>query len=133
LPAVLLVLSGSLIPQPPSKEEEEQAPATAGGKLRLVKEVGAIFASKFLIMPLIGFALMKTPLLAGAAKDPLLMFVLLLETCMPSAQNLTVILQLQGDRFAAGRMARLLLLVYVMGVPAMSFWLTKILAFTKLL
>lgn len=142
LPAVLLVLSGSLIPSPPSVEEkaysnpqgsESDSPVTGWGST--AKEVGAIFASRFLLMPFVGFFLLsgKVPFLEAAVRDPLLLFILLLETCMPSAQNLTVILQLQGDRFAAARMARLLLLVYVLGVPAMSFWLSRVLLVSKVI
>ena len=144
LPAVLLVLSGSLIPSPLSAEEkansatslkapENDSPVTGWGST--AKEVGAIFASRFLLMPFVGFSLLsgKVPFLAAAVRDPLLLFILLLETCMPSAQNLTVILQLQGDRFAAARMARLLLIVYVLGVPAMSFWLSRVLLVSKVI
>lgn len=134
LPAVLLILSGSLMPQPPSSDEagKEDASEKFDPKT-IMKEVTAICCARFLVMPVIGAALMKLPFLSKAVGDPLLMFVLLLETCMPSAQNLTVILQLQGDRFAAGRMARLLLLVYMLGIPAINFWLTRILRITKLL
>ena len=140
LPAVLLVLSGSLLPGPPSKEEtltasQNSSESSSSSWVPLVKEVVAILASRFLFMPYVGLFLLsgKIPFLAAAVRDPLLLFILLLETCMPSAQNLTVILQLQGDRFAAARMARLLLLVYVLGVPAMSFWLSRILLVSRVI
>jgi predicted permease len=64
--------------------------------------------------------------------DPMLLYVLLLETCMPSAQNLTVILQLQGKKKAATRLARVLMIIYFFGVPAITYWLVRILHLTKL-
>lgn len=63
--------------------------------------------------------------------DKVLLYVLLLETCMPSAQNLTVILQLQGKKKAATQLARVLMLIYVLGVPAITYWLIRILRITQ--
>ena len=42
----------------------------------------------------------------------------------PPAQNSTIILQLEGLRDAAGRMARALLLMYLLGVLPLSILLT---------
>lgn len=103
----------------------------------LTKQFLAVYFGKFLLAPVIGFATIgalkrHVPFLSSALSDPILIFVLLLETCMPSAQNLAVILQLQGDRAGAARIARLLLAVYVLGVPAISFWLVKILQATAI-
>jgi predicted permease len=140
LPAVLLVLAGSLTPPTPTPEEAAAAaaaPAKADAKLGLAKQIGAIYAARFLLMPTLGFALLgfakkHLPAIAALLTDPVLVFVLLLETCMPSAQNSTVILQLQGNRGAAARMAQALMFIYVLGVPAISYWLVKILSLTKL-
>ena len=105
----------------------------------LLKQVGLIFASRFLLLPSVGFFTIKTlktilPLkYASLFNDPVLLFVLLIETCMPSAQNSTVILQLQNRSGAAAVMAKILLLIYILGVPAMSYWIAKILSYTALL
>lgn len=90
-------------------------------------------------MPIVGFslvaALKKYVPLAGniLSADAVLVLVLLLESCMPSAQNSTVILQLQKKNAAAARMARVLMVIYVLGVPALSYWLVRVLTATKLL
>ena len=90
-------------------------------------------------MPIVGFSLVAAlrkyvpfaSKLLGA--DAVLVLVLLLETCMPSAQNSTVILQLQKKNAAAARMARVLMLIYVAGVPALSYWLVRVLTASKLM
>lgn len=132
LPAVLLVLAGSLSG---SSEPDEEG---ATDNVALAKQIMAIYLSRFLLMPSVAFALIAAarkffPSLGSLLTDPLVLLVFLLETCMPSAQNSTVILQLQGNRKGAARMARVLMLVYVLGIPAISYWLVKILETTALL
>lgn len=141
LPAVLLVLAGSLSPSSPSTSAAVAAPASeAKGKIdpQFALKVGFVYLSRFLLMPLIAFSLFRfgsasSPALnALFTKDRLLLFVLLLESCMPSAQNTTVILQLQGNKSGATKLARTLMMIYVLGVPAITFWLVQILKLTKL-
>jgi len=89
-------------------------------------------AARFFLLPTIGFAVVnylrtKVPSLASVLSDPVLIVVLLLETCMPSAQNSTVILNMQGKSLAAAKMARVLMAIYVLGIPAISYWITRIL------
>lgn len=151
LPSVLMVLAGSL--SPPAAPATA-APATAAAPAatatvaaaatekkvdwQFVMKVGSVYLSRFLLMPAIGFGALKflaktSPAMATLfAKDRLLLFVLLLETCMPSAQNTTVILQLQGNKAGATKLARTLMMIYVLGVPAITFWLVQILQLTKL-
>ena len=144
LPAVLLVLAGSLSPPTPTPEEAAAAAAAAAAKgtseedkLGFIKQIASIYLSRFVLMPTVGFALIRllkqyVPSVATLLADPVLVFVLLLETCMPSAQNSTVILQLQGNRGAAARMAQALMFIYVLGTPAISYWLVQILTLTGL-
>jgi predicted permease len=135
LPAVLMVLAGSLL---------QSGSSTSTGEVgteeneSMITKLAAVLLARFALMPLIGFSLYKLanqfiPASRGLfERDPLLLFILLLESCMPSAQNTTVILQLQGNKSAAARLARTLMIIYVLGVPAMSFWLVKILELTGL-
>eukprot|EP01033_Poteriospumella_lacustris_P004765 gene4765-3420_t len=152
LPSVLMVLAGSLSPPaapaaatataaPAAATAAPAATATATEKKvdwQFVMKVGSVYLSRFLLMPAIGFGALKflaktSPAMATLfAKDRLLLFVLLLETCMPSAQNTTVILQLQGNKAGATKLARTLMMIYVLGVPAITFWLVQILQLTKL-
>lgn len=135
LPAVLLVLAGSLS-QNSSSQSNETSQKSVDPKF--VTKIASIYLARFLLMPVVGFAMfnLSAKFIPGARdfflKDPLLLLVLLLETCMPSAQNTTVILQLQGNKGAAARLAQTLMIIYVLGVPAMSFWLIKILQLTGL-
>lgn len=120
--------------------DDTKSPATSSAGTErngFIKQVLAVYFAKFFVAPVVGFATLaalkeRVPFLASAMTDPILVFVLLLEACMPSAQNLAVILQLQGNRAGAARIARLLLALYVLGVPAISFWLMKILQATAI-
>lgn len=146
LPSVLMVLAGSLSPPaaPATAAPAATATATVAAAAekkvdwQFVMKVGSVYLSRFLLMPAIGFGALKflaktSPAMATLfAKDRLLLFVLLLETCMPSAQNTTVILQLQGNKAGATKLARTLMMIYVLGVPAITFWLVQILQLTKL-
>ena len=140
LPAVLLVLAGSLLPSPDASGATEKAATTANDSkidIGYIKQIVAIYLARFLLIPTAGFAIIKAlktrvPALSSILSDPILVFVLLLETAMPSAQNSTVILQLQKKSAAAARVARILLAIYVLGVPAISYWLIKILKYSNL-
>lgn len=144
LPTVLLVLAGSLSP-PPSSSPATTAPTNASGvsqndqiDAQFVMKALSVYAARFALMPIVAFSLYKMACLsipgvkAFFDKDPLLLMILLLEASMPSAQNTTVILQLQGNKGAATRLARTLMAVYVLGVPALSYWLIRILSLTGL-
>jgi len=141
LPAVLLVLAGSLFP---AKEE----PAVGSAAVAAVKEdptkaaeaqkafftqIFAVYVARYFVSPLIGFSSIQLikqyfPATRAIFHDKLLVLILLLETCMPSAQNSTVILQLQKKSAAAARMARVLMAVYILGIPALTFWIAKVLS-----
>jgi auxin efflux carrier family protein len=151
LPAVLLVLAGSLANTSkavtPAVSPKSVAPEEISFTASLVQkakdnqafatQIMAIYLAKFFVVPTIMFAAMKYlkanfPIVNGwLTNDPMLYFVLLLETCMPSAQNLTVILQLQNKNDASARLAKTLLFVYVLGVPALCYWIIRILELTK--
>lgn len=138
LPAVVLVLGGSLVPK-----EEDLIPENTSceidkevdNKFKFIKRVFAVYLSRFLLMPFLALSTIRLvrKVFPSLIIEPLLLFILLLESCMPCAQNGTVILQLEKKYCAAASMARTLLAVYVLGIPAMSFWLVQILKETALL
>lgn len=139
LPAVLMVLSGSLAPPPASAAGAATVPKeNKKVDKQFIMKVGSVYLSRFLLMPMIALGVLKllstvSPAMGALlAKDRLLLFVLLLESCMPSAQNTTVILQLQGNKAGATKLAQTLMMIYVLGVPALTFWLVQILKLTKL-
>jgi predicted permease len=136
VPAVVLVLAGSLFP---AEGEAAKVETSGDGKTILgqdaafIKQIVSIYASRFFLLPMAGFALVKAlkryvPFLAKTLSDEVLVCVLLLEACMPSAQNSTVIYNLQGKSALAAKMARVLMAIYVLGVPAISMWIAKILS-----
>ena len=138
LPAVLLVLAGSLLSSGGNKTASPAASGEPSVDLKSLKQIAAVYFSRFFLLPTGAFTIIKllkehVPLAAGVLSEPLLVFILLLETCMPSAQNSTVIYNLNGDTQGAQTMARILISVYALGIPAMSFWLAKILKFTALM
>lgn len=59
--------------------------------------------------------------------DRLMLFVLFLESCMPSAQNTVIIHSLEGRAADGTRLARLLLWIYVLSVVPLSLLLTMFL------
>lgn len=63
--------------------------------------------------------------------DPLLVFVLLLQGCMPSAQNSVLILQLEKKPAAAASLARLLSVVYVLSIVPIGLLLRAILTYVQ--
>jgi len=142
LPAVLLVLAGSLVtPSAPSVEKkEDQAKAVqengANSRLEFLQQITVVYLCRFLLMPSLLFAIVKSLKVFSPAmheylkSDKLLLFILLLESCMPSAQNSVTIQQLAGDKEGASMMARTLLAIYALGTPAITYWLMRILQFT---
>jgi len=64
--------------------------------------------------------------------DPLIIFVLFLEACMPSAQNLVIIHSLNGRAEAATRLARVLLFVYILSCIPLTLALTLFMQFVTL-
>ena len=97
LPAVLLVLAGSLLPGPkdPSASSESNQPFDRSS---FAKQVFSIYLARFVLMPMLAFAVLPRlqsglPGIGTLLRNKALMLVLLMESCMPSAQNSTVILQ----------------------------------------
>lgn len=141
LPTVLLVLAGSLSPPPSTPAiSSTTSPHQQNDRIdsQFVTQALSVYAARFALMPIVAFSLYRVAsqfipgLKAFFDKDPLLLMILLLEASMPSAQNTTVILQLQGNKGAATRLARTLMFLYVLGVPALSYWLIRILFLTGL-
>ena len=151
LPSVLLVLAGSLLSSSgggavtSSKEAgkksgyarfKESFGITSG--TQFFKQVGFLYVCRFFLMPMIGFSVFEAlqyiaPGLYNYLKnDPLLLFVVLLETFMPSAQNSVTMTQLAGDKEGSAALSRILLAIYALGTPAITFWLVKVLHFTDL-
>ena len=151
LPSVLMILAGSLV-APTTKDGTETATgqlsqyqefkenfgigAESGTGRAFMKQVIVTYLCRFLLLPTVAFAGLKSlAAVAPAAynylmSQPLLLFILLLETCMPPAQNSVTIMQLSGDKKGSSMMARTLLVIYALGTPALTFWMMRILGTT---
>lgn len=116
LPAALLVLAGSLASKTEKKEDDESTSAEASGLT--VKSLSKIAIARFLLAPCWGltclYGLGRLNLLgeAGSAARAILSFVILMEACMPPAQNSVILLQLAGFTQAASSMAKTLTVLY---------------------
>lgn len=145
LPTVMMVLAGSLSSATNSAAAAKPGSTAAEALIERSKnnrafalQVACVYIARFLLMPCAAFALvgLVAKYVPSVHKmftqDPMLLLVLLLQTCMPSSQNTTVIYQLQKKSDAAGRLAKLLMVMYVLGIPAMSYWLIRILTLTGL-
>jgi predicted permease len=139
LPAAILVLAGSLVgakPAAPAAAAATAAPVAAVTKNTApsMKAIVSIFVSRFLLAPLLSLGLLQSFVAAGllgpAGTRPraVISFVLLMEGCMPPAQNSVIMLQLEGLKERASTMAKLLTLMYSLAVVPVTFLLSACLA-----
>ncbi|CAM9666363.1 unnamed protein product [Heterosigma akashiwo] len=123
-PAGVLVLAGSLAGV--NKDFAEN-------KGKLARTLLGISLARFVCAPVIIFGLIQAFKAVGfMPADPVLLFVLLLESCMPSAQNSVVILQVEQKHEAARFVAQTLLLLYVLALLPSSAMITYFLQMTGL-
>jgi len=137
----LLVLAGSL-----ALKEEAPPPGVVCGREEqmgpsLRKQVAIVAFFRFVLFPavvtaLAALATTAAPPVGGVLgrlrpggaplwrPEPLVYFLVLMESCMPSAQNSVLMLNLTGDRDGATRLARFLFLIYVLSSIPVSLWLT---------
>ena len=89
---------------------------------------------RFVLMPAFALAMVEAGKRIGLlpSGDPLLIFVLLLQGCMPSAQNSVLILQLEKRPHAAASMARLISTVYVLSILPIGLLIRALLSFCPL-
>lgn len=80
------------------------------------KRWGSVSLSRFFISPIVMLSLLKLMshlgLLDSSEQNPMLWFVLILESCMPPAQNSVLMLQVANKAHEATQMARFLFLTY---------------------
>lgn len=126
-PAAVLILAGSLMRQPSSSDKSGSSNSTDSTfAFRSPRMVIGISLTRFLIMPLIGLLMVKF----GPFGSPFIALAVLLESAMPSAQNSTLILNMEKQTQAASIVASILLAVYLVGVVPISIALTFFLGYT---
>lgn len=142
LPAALLVLAGSLVGSGKgdnvdvsAQEEDEKTEDT---KMRLRTIVSIMFA-RFVLGPL--GALGTVHLLGaigllpeiGSRARAVVSFAILLEGCMPPAQNTVVMLQLDNKQARAERMAKALTIFYSLAIVPVTLLVTVALNRTNIM
>jgi predicted permease len=94
-------------------------------------------ASRFLLAPLLSLVMVSTlssfNLLGSGRSRAILTFVLLMEGCMPPAQNSVIMLQLEGLTERAGRMAKMLALLYSVAVVPVTILMSGCLGLSEIL
>lgn len=131
LPAALLVLAGSLVGkrQSSSSSNADAADDNDSNKASAptARGLAAIATYRFLISPALTWMLANV--LQGlswldARTKAILVFLCLMEGCMPPAQNSVILLQLVGLTGPAAAMARLLTILYAGAVIPVTLLLT---------
>ncbi|KAK3266780.1 hypothetical protein CYMTET_24624 [Cymbomonas tetramitiformis] len=81
---------------------------------------------KLIITPIVGILMLEGFAMAGLlpVNNMLLMLVLLIECCMPTAQNLVLLLQVQGQMEATNFAARIMLSQYLLSTVTITGFLT---------
>ena len=118
VPAVLLVLAGSL-----------SQGLRGFHRRQMVPQLAAIMTVRFILLPLIVITGVATLLSMGLLPvDRIFLFIIVLEACMPPAQNTVLILQLEKQYEEAKEMATLISIVYVMAILPLALFLKMILS-----
>ena len=85
-----------------------------------------VWVVRSLLTPLVGLAIVGVFSRLGILPaDPVCRLAILVQSCMPSAQNLVLVMQLEpGTRDLAPKLARLLLRLYTLAILPMTVWMT---------
>lgn len=122
-PLALLVLTCSLAMGAKKKVQQvTQTSASAPGPLR---KWACVSTARFLLSPLVMLGLLysmaKLGIIGSANTEPMLWFVVILESIMPPAQNSVVLLQVADRSEEASQMAKFLFSIYATAmIPLVS-------------
>lgn len=131
-PLSLLVLTSSLaLNVGVNNEEKKEAPSTqqtitdGAKKSNSFKMWACVSVARFLVSPILVAGLLslfrQVGLIQGPAKDPILWFISMLQGCMPSAQNLVLMLQVANKPEQSGSIARFLFFIYATSMIPVVF------------
>mmetsp|Transcript_10233 Transcript_10233/g.19171 ORF Transcript_10233/g.19171 Transcript_10233/m.19171 type:complete len:485 (-) Transcript_10233:917-2371(-) len=138
LPAAVLVLAGSLVKKDASTTDSESKDTKSSSSVH-PKTIISLLFSRFILSPLL--ALTTVRLLLGANLLPVdnartlavVTFTLLMEGCMPPAQNSVVMLQLADQKVRAAKMAKLLTVIYALSSIPVTLLLSGCLGMSGIL
>lgn len=133
LPAAVLVLAGSLV--------RKDAPTNGDTQSSSVhpKTIMSLIFSRFVLSPVLALTTVRLLLAANllpvdnARTLAVVTFTLLMEGCMPPAQNSVVMLQLADKKARAAKMAKLLTVIYALSSIPVTLLLSGCLSISGIL
>ena len=136
LPSAILVLAGSLVKkQNGTNQESSKIPSSSLSP----KTIFSILASRFVLSPILALTSVKLMTIFGlmpadnARTLAIVTFTLLMEGCMPPAQNSVIILQLANEKERASKMAKLLTVSYALSAIPVTLLLSGCLSISGIL
>lgn len=137
LPSAILVLAGSLV----KKKEASSVESEADKKASSVhpKTIISLLFSRFLLSPVLALSTVRLLQVANlmpvdnARTLAIVTFTLLMEGCMPPAQNSVIMLQLKGEKGRAAKMAKLLTVLYTLSAIPVTLLLSGCLGISGIL
>ncbi len=129
LPAAILVLAGSLV----KKGGDEPINGAKSSSLS-IKTITSILFSRFVLSPVLALTTVRFMGLANLLPVDngrtlaIVTFSILMEGCMPPAQNSVIMLQLANEKERAAKMAKLLTIVYALSTIPVTLLLSMCLS-----
>eukprot|EP00854_Cymbomonas_tetramitiformis_P001904 gene1904-2588_t len=108
------------------QRNEEAADSPSTSEEGIVAATFWVSFFKLIVSPIVGVLMLQGFAMAGLlpVNNMLLMLVLLIECCMPTAQNLVLLLQVQGQMKATNFAARIMLSQYLLSTVTITVFLT---------
>ena len=139
LPAAILVLAGSLVKKDASASTSSSPPQSSISTSVHPKTIITLLFSRFVLSPMLALATVR--LLSFANLMPvdnartlaIVTFTLLMEGCMPPAQNSVIMLQLADEKERAAKMAKLLTVMYALSAIPVTLLLSACLGMSGIL
>jgi hypothetical protein len=135
LPAAILVLAGSLVKKQDTGGSDEGAASTSVHP----KTVMSLCFSRFILSPALALTTVKLLKVANllpadnARTLAVVTFTLLMEGCMPPAQNSVIMLNLAQEKERASKMAKLLTVMYALSAVPVTLLLSGCLGISGIL
>mmetsp|Transcript_1727 Transcript_1727/g.1897 ORF Transcript_1727/g.1897 Transcript_1727/m.1897 type:complete len:165 (+) Transcript_1727:3-497(+) len=130
LPAAVLVLAGSLAGAKKSEPVDAGESSSSSSSSLSPKTVISIILSRFILSPVLALTTVRllSVLKLLPADNPralaIVTFTLLMEGCMPPAQNSVILLQLDNKKERAAKMAKMLTVIYALSVVPITLLLS---------
>ena len=133
LPSAILVLAGSLVKKDTGEKSDSKATSVHP------KTIISLLFSRFILSPALALATVRLLSIANllpvdnARTLAIVTFTLLMEGCMPPAQNSVIMLQLAQEKGRASKMAKLLTVMYALSAIPVTLLLSGCLGISGIL